>query len=332
MQAIHFQIPEKITVQNIDKFNSVFTFKPLDKGYGVTIGNALRRVLLSSLEGHAITSISIPGVQHEFSTIEGVTEDVVEIVLNLKQVRLRKIVEGPTEKIRLPISQQKVLKAGDIMQVTDAFEVLNPDLVICHVDETAHFTLELSIEQGRGYVPAEENKPENPIQGLIPIDAIFSPVKNVKYHVAYTRVEQKTDYESLSLSIQTDGAMHPEEALERAADILIDHFRLLTDQQTRVPLVLEQEKQVLSTLTDPAFFKMREMLSKPLDELQLSARAYNCLRDADIKTLGDLVQLRLDDISKLRNFGEKSFKELKDLVDSQGLAFGMDISSYLPLT
>ena len=324
MSAIAFQIPEKVSIEKADVFHSIFTFKPLEKGYGVTIGNALRRVILSSLEGYAITSIRLPGVQHEFSTIEGVIEDVVEIILNLKQVRFKKISNNTEDKIFISVSKKKVLKAGDIAKATSSFEILNPELVICNMDESARFELEITIEEGRGYVPAEENKPNNQVKGVIPIDAIFTPIKNVKYHVENTRVGQKTDYESLVLDIQTDGTIHPHDALVHAASIMIKHFSLLADKSSLVVATAPEDAE----LVDEPIRQMQKLLKTPLSDIELSARAFNCLKVAGTKTLGDLVKLEIADMSKFRNFGKKSLKELKELVASKNLSFGMDISAY----
>ncbi len=324
MSTIAFQIPERIAVEKVDEFHGIFTFKPLEKGYGVTIGNTLRRVILSSLEGYAITSLRVPGVQHEFSTIEGVTEDFVEIILNLKQVRLKKIDSRAENKIFVSVNKQKVLTAGDLAKATTGFEVLNPDLVICRMDESARFEMELNIEQGRGYVPADEIKLLNPVKGVIPIDAIFTPIKNVKFHVENTRVGQKTDYEALILSIQTDGTIHPQDALERAAKIMMDHYSLLIDKTRLVEMTGREEVETLNEST----LQMRRLLKTPLSDVELSVRAFNCLKAADIKTLGDLVQLNVSDMAKFRNFGKKSLKELQELVESKGLTFGMDIRSF----
>ena len=324
MPAITFQIPERVATKKVDDSRSIFTLKPLEKGYGVTIGNALRRVMLSSLEGYAITSIRIPSVQHEFSTVEGVMEDVVEIILNLKQVRFKKVGDHAEDKIFIPVSKKKILKAGDITQATSSFEILNPELVICHMDESARFELEITVEQGRGYLPAEENKPPNPVKGLIPIDAIFTPIKNVKYQIENIRVGQKTDYESLVLEIQTDGTIHSEEALECAANILIEHFNLLAGKRKFIEATDAAEPKVVDKLTP----QMCKLLKTSLEDLGLSVRAYNCLKNAHIRTLGDLVRLTIEEISKFRNFGKKSLKELEELVASKGLNFGMDISAY----
>ena len=324
MSAIAFQIPEKMSTQQVSDFHSIFTFRPFEKGYGVTIGNSLRRVLLSSLEGHAITSIKVPGVQHEFSTIEGMTEDVVELVLNLKQVRLKKIAAHTDDKIVVSIKKQKTFKAGDIAKFTSAFEVMNPDFVICHLDPSAQIELEVTVEQGRGYVPAEENTPPNAAIGLIPIDAIFTPIKNVKYKVENFRVEQKTDYEKLTIDLQTDGTVHPDQALKQAANILVKHFSLFSDDS----LVPEADDSDQEGGVDEEMFRMRQLLKTPLAELELSARASNCLKAAELKTLGDIVSLSLESIEKYKNFGTKSINELSSLVASKNLSFGMDISKY----
>lgn len=324
MLSIPFQIPGKISVKHADEFHGIFTFKPLEKGYGVTIGNALRRVILSSLEGYAITSIKIPGIYHEFSTIEGVAEDLVEIILNLKQIRFRKLSSDTENKIFVSVNNKKVLTAGDLAKFTTSFEITNPDLVICHLDEAVRFELELTVEKGRGYVPADENKPDTQIKGLIPIDSIYTPIKNVKYHVENTRVGQKTDYESLIFSVETDGTIHPQTAIERAADIMIKHFALLIDKNKIVETKDLEEMEVL----DESTLQMRKLLKTPLSEMGLSVRAFNCLKAADIKTLSDLVQLKVSEMSQFRNFGKKSLKELQDLIASKNLSFGMDLSAY----
>ncbi len=324
MSILAFQMPEKVVMEKSDDFHGFFTFKPLEKGYGVTIGNALRRILLSSLEGYAITGIRIPGVLHEFSTIEGVVEDVAEIVLNLKQVRFRKVSDNFDNKITVSIKKQKEFKAGDIARFTSAFEILNPELVICTLDESSHFEVELNIEKGRGYVPAEENKPNEQVFGYIPIDAIFTPIKNVKFSVENTRVEQRTDYEKLLLEIETDGSIHPEKALEGAAFILIQHFRLFSDKSIELETGTDSEVEQV----DEEMLHMRKLLKTPLHDLDLSVRAYNCLKAADVKTLGDLVQLEISDMMKFRNFGKKSLAELEQLVSEKNLTFGMDLSKY----
>lgn len=324
MSILAFQMPEKVTMEKADDFHGLFTFKPLEPGFGVTIGNALRRILLSSLEGYAITGIKIPGVLHEFSTIEGVVEDVSEMILNLKMARFKKISDSVDNKIVVPIKGQTKLTAGDIANFTSSFEILNPELVICNIDEKADFELELTIEKGRGYVPSEENKPSEQIFGFIPIDAIFTPIKNVKYHIENTRVEQKTDYEQLVLDIETDGSIHPENALKGAAHILIQHFMLFSDQT----MILESADLKEPEAVDEEMLHMRKLLKTPLNDLDLSVRAYNCLKAADVKTLGDLVRLEISDMMKFRNFGKKSLAELEQLVAEKNLTFGMDLSKY----
>jgi len=317
-------MPDKVVMEKADDFRGVFTFKPLEKGYGVTIGNALRRILLSSLEGYAITGIKVPGVLHEFSTIEGVVEDVAEIILNLKQVRFRKTNENPDGKVTLSVKKQKQFRASDIGKAISGFDILNPELVICNLDETAHFEIELTIEKGRGYLPAEENKPNEQVFGFIPIDAIFTPIKNVRYSVENTRVEQKTDYEKLLIEIETDGSIHPEKALEGAAFILIQHFRLFSDKSIEIETGKDSEIEQV----DEELLHMRKLLKTSLHDLDLSVRAYNCLKAADVKTLGDLVQLEISDMMKFRNFGKKSLAELEQLVVEKGLTFGMDLAKY----
>jgi len=311
-------------MEKADDFHGLFTFKPLEPGFGVTIGNALRRILLSSLEGYAITGIKVPGVLHEFSTVEGVVEDVSEMILNLKMVRFKKISDSVDNKIVVPIKGQNQFTAGDIANFTTSFEILNPDLVICNLDEKADLELELTIEKGRGYVPSEENKPSEQIFGYIPIDAIFTPIKNVKYHIENTRVEQKTDYEQLVLDIETDGSIHPENALKGAAHILIQHFMLFSDQT----MILESADLKEPEAVDEEMLHMRKLLKTPLNDLDLSVRAYNCLKAADVKTLGDLVRLEISDMMKFRNFGKKSLAELEQLVAEKNLTFGMDLSKY----
>ncbi|WMJ75228.1 DNA-directed RNA polymerase subunit alpha [Cytophagaceae bacterium ABcell3] len=324
MSILAFQMPEKVVMEKADDFHGLFEFKPLEKGYGVTIGNALRRILLSSLEGHAITGIKIPGVLHEFSSIEGVKEDVTEIILNLKMVRFKKISEANENKIVVSLKKQEVFKAGDIEKFTTGYKVLNPDFVICHLDSSVNIDVELNLEKGRGYVPAEENKPSEQVFGYIPIDAIFTPIKNVKYSVENTRVEQKTDYEKLLLEIQTDGSIHPEDALKGAANILIKHFMLFSDQNMTFETAKPEEQETV----DEEYLHMRKLLKTSLNDLDLSVRAYNCLKAADIKTLGDLAKLNLQDMMKFRNFGKKSLAELEQLIADKNLHFGMDLSKY----
>ncbi|WP_339606412.1 DNA-directed RNA polymerase subunit alpha [uncultured Roseivirga sp.] len=324
MSILAFQIPEKVVMEKADDFHGLFTFKPLEKGYGVTIGNALRRILLSSLEGYAITGIKIPGVLHEFSTIEGVVEDVAEIILNLKKVRFKKISDTVDNKITVIVEGQDKFAAGDIGKFTSAFEILNPDEVVCNLDSSVKFEIELSIDKGRGYVPAEENRPSEQLFGYIPIDAIYTPIKNVKFSVENTRVEQKTDYEMLVLDIQTDGSIHPENALKGAAHILIQHFMLFSDQN----MILETGSLDEPEQVDEEMLHMRKLLKTQLNDLDLSVRAYNCLKAADVRTLGDLARLEISDMMKFRNFGKKSLAELEQLIADKNLTFGMDLSKY----
>ncbi len=326
MSILAFQMPEKVVMEKADDFQGLFEFKPLEKGYGVTIGNALRRILLSSLEGYAITGIKIPGVLHEFSSIDGVREDVSEIILNLKQVRFKRIVETTDVKTKVvvPIRGKESFKAGEIANFTEAFEVLNPDFEVCTVDSSVDLEVELTIEKGRGYIPAEENKPSEQVFGFIPIDAIFTPIKNVKFAVENTRVEQKTDYEKLILDIKTDGSIHPEDALKGAANILIKHFMLFSDQT----MTFETAKPEEEDAVDEEVLHMRKLLKTPIGELDLSVRAYNCLKAANVKTLGDLASLEVSDMMKFRNFGKKSLAELEQLVAEKGLTFGMDLGRY----
>ena len=324
MSILAFQMPDKVVMEKADDFHGYFEFKPLERGYGTTVGNAIRRILLSSLEGYAIVGVKIPNVLHEFTTIEGVVEDVTEIILNLKQIRFKPLVEDPELRIDVSIAKQDVFKAGDLSKFTNDFEILNPDFEICHTDSSVNLQVEFTVAKGRGYLPAEENKPAEQVFGYIPIDAIFTPIKKVKYSVNNTRVEQKTDYENLSLEIQTDGSIHPESALKEAANILIKHFMLFSDQNITIQTEAKQEEEPI----DEEFLRMRKMLKTPLSELDLSVRAYNCLKAADIKTLGDLVDLEIADMMKFRNFGKKSLTELEELVSSKNLHFGMDVSKY----
>ncbi|AFL84338.1 DNA-directed RNA polymerase, alpha subunit [Belliella baltica DSM 15883] len=324
MSILAFQMPEKVVMEKADDFHGLFTFKPLEKGYGVTIGNALRRILLSSLEGYAITSVKLPGVVHEFSTLEGVVEDVTDIILNLKQVRFKKVHEAIDGKITVEVKNQSIFTAGDIAKFTSSFEVLNPDLVICHLDESKSLEVELTVEKGRGYLPAEESKPKEQVFGVIPIDAIFTPIKNVKYSIENTRVEQKTDFEKLILEVTTDGSIHPEKALQESAKILIQHFMLFSDQT----MVLDSTGVSEPEPIDEEFLHMRKLLKTSLGDLDLSVRAFNCLKAADVKTLGDLAKLEISDMMKFRNFGKKSLAELEQLIQEKGLTFGMDLSKY----
>jgi DNA-directed RNA polymerase subunit alpha len=324
MSILAFQMPEKVVMEKSDDFYGTFEFKPLEKGYGVTIGNALRRILLSSLEGYAITSVRTASVLHEFMTIEGVIEDMSEIILNLKQVRFKKVSDAIEDKITVRIKGQDMFTAGDINKFTTGFEVLNTDMVICHIDPSVELEFEFTVQKGRGYVPAEENRPADQVFGQIAIDAIFTPIKNVKYSIENTRVEQKTDYEKLLIEIQTDGSIHPEEALKGAANILIQHFMLFSDNTMTFETAKAEEEETV----DEETLHMRKVLKTPLADMDLSVRAYNCLKAADIKSLGDLVQLDMSDMMKFRNFGKKSLTELENLVEEKGLTFGMDLSKY----
>lgn len=326
MAILAFQKPDKVIMHKETDFFGQFEFRPLEKGYGVTIGNALRRILLSSLEGFAITSVKITGADHEFSTIKGVIEDVVEIVLNLKQVRFKRIIDGvDNEKIFINVKGQEQFLAGEIGKHTNTFKILNPELVICNMDSSVHLELEITVEKGRGYVPAEENKPKDAPIGLIPMDAIYTPIKNVKYSVEDFRVEQKTDYEKLLIEIATDGSIHPEDALKEAAKILIQHFMLFSDELITMDTQVKEVPQEV----DENVLHIRKILKTPLSDLDLSVRAYNCLKAADIKTLGDLVSYEIGDLLKFRNFGKKSLSELEELAREKGLVFGMDVAKYL---
>jgi DNA-directed RNA polymerase subunit alpha len=302
-----------------------FEFRPLEPGYGITVGNALRRILLSSLEGYAITTVKIEGVDHEFSTIKGVIEDVTDIILNLKQVRFKNEVEDfDSEKVSISITGQEELTAGDINKFMTGFRVLNPELVICRMEPDVKIQMELTINKGRGYVPAVENKPVEEEFGLIPIDSIFTPIKKVQYAVENYRVEQKTDYEKLVLDIQTDGSIHPKDALKEAAKILIYHFMLFSDEK----ITLDTDEKFANEEFDEEVLHMRQLLKTKLVDMDLSVRALNCLKAADVDTLGDLVTYNRNDLLKFRNFGKKSLTELDDLLDNMGLNFGMDITKY----
>lgn len=325
MSILAFQMPDKVVMEKSTDFVGTFEFKPLEKGYGVTIGNAMRRILLSSLEGYAITTVRVQGVLHEFSTIEGVVEDMTEIILNLKQVRFKKLVDNPSNRIALTVKNE-VFTAGLFNNATSSFEILNPDLVICNIAPGKELEIEITVEKGRGYVPADENKQAEQLSGVIPIDAIYTPIKNVKYSVENTRVEQKTDYERLLIEVETDGSIHPEDALKGAAVILLKHFRLFTDQLIEEE-VMPQDGGAVETI-DEEFLQMRKLLKTPLSELDLSVRAYNCLKAADVRTLGDLAKLEVSDMMKFRNFGKKSLIELETLIQEKGLMFGMDVSKF----
>jgi len=328
MAILAFQKPDKVVMLQEDAFFGKFEFRPLEPGYGITIGNALRRILLSSLEGFAITSVKIEGVDHEFSTIPGVIEDVTGIILNLKKVRFKRIVEEfETEKVAIHISGTEVFKAGDISKILTGFEVLNPELEICHLNKKAEIRMELSINKGRGYVPADENRsllaPDD-VQ-TIAIDSIFTPIRNVKYEIENYRIEQKTDYEKLVFEISTDGSIRPKDALKDAAKILIQHFALFSDDNK---IMIEATDTEDLEEFDEEVLHMRQMLKRKLSDLNLSVRALNCLKAADVETLGQLVQHNKNDLLKFRNFGKKSLTELEELLDSLSLSFGMDISKY----
>lgn len=324
MSLLSFQIPEKVIMDKTTDFHGIFEFKPLERGYGVTIGNAMRRILLSSLEGYAITSIRVPNVLHEFSSIKGVVQDVSEIIMNLKMVRFKKISDTIDNKLQISIKNQDVFRAGDISKFTSSFEILNPELIICNLDESVDLEIELFVDKGRGYVPAEENKQSDQLSGYIPIDSIFTPIKNVNYSVENTRVEQRTDYEKLILDIKTDGSIHPEDALKGAANILIQHFMLFSDQN----ITIETGKKEEIEQVDEHFLHMRKLLKTPISDLDLSVRAYNCLKSAEIRSLGDLAKLEISDMMKFRNFGKKSLTELEQLIAEKNLSFGMDVSKY----
>lgn len=325
MAILAFQKPDKVIMLDADDRFGKFEFRPLEPGYGITIGNALRRILLSSLEGYAITTIKVQGVDHEFSTVPGVIEDVTEMILNFKQVRFKqKVEEVDSELVTVTISDQDTFTAGDINKFLTGFEVLNPELVICRMDSSAKLQLDLTINKGRGYIPSVENKPVDAEFGVIPIDAIHTPIKNVKFDVENYRVEQKTDYEKLVFEITTDGSIHPKEALKEAAKILIYHFMLFSDEK----ITLDTDEKFANEEFDEEVLHMRQLLKTKLVDMDLSVRALNCLKAADVDTLGELVQFNRNDLLKFRNFGKKSLTELDDLLESLNLTFGMDISKY----
>ena len=325
MAILQFQKPEKVIVNSTTDTYGQFEFRPLEPGYGLTVGNALRRVLLNSLEGFAFTSINLSGVNHEFSTIKGVVEDVTEMILNLKQVRLKRQIEtSDSEMVKVNIAGKDILTAGDLASFMTSFQVLNPDLVICHLDKSVNIEMNLTIEKGRGYIPAEENKKIDASLGTIALDSIYTPIKNVKYHVENFRVEQKTDFEKLILEIETDGSVVPQDALTDAAQILIQHFLLFTDERMIADVAPIQEVESY----DEEVMEMRKLLLKQLTELELSVRALNCLKAAEVDTVADLVSYTKADLMKFRNFGKKSLTELEDLVSNLGLSFGMDTSKY----
>ncbi|MCO6500654.1 MAG: DNA-directed RNA polymerase subunit alpha [Vicingus serpentipes] len=325
MAILDFQKPDKVIMINSDDYSGTFEFRPLEPGYGITVGNALRRVLLNSLEGFAITSVKIEGVDHEFSAIKGVVEDVTQIILNLKQVRLKQqIEETNNEKLIVTIGGQETLTAGDIGKFTSAFQVLNTDFVICNMEPSVKLQLELTIGKGRGYVPSEENTVSESNIGVIAIDSIHTPIKNVKYGIENFRVGQKTDYEKLVFDITTDGSISPKDALTEAAKILIHHFMLFSDER----ITLEAEEKSAVEEFDEDSLHMRQLLKTKLVDMDLSVRALNCLKAADVDTLGDLVTFNKNDLLKFRNFGKKSLTELDELVENKGLTFGMNVAIY----
>lgn len=325
MAILAFQKPDKVLMLEADNKFGKFEFRPLEPGYGVTIGNALRRILLSSLEGYAICKIRIDGVKHEFATIPGVKEDVTNVILNLKKVRLKRVVEDTdTETATVKVSGQDVFKAGDLNKVLSGFEVLNPELVICSLDPSASFQMEFSVNKGRGYVPADENRDANDPLDVIAIDSIYTPIVNVKYSVENYRVEQKTDYEKLVIEISTDGSIHPKEALKDAAKILIQHFMLFSEDK----IALDSTESDENDEFDEEALHMRQLLKTKLVDMDLSVRALNCLKSAQVETLGELVVFNKTDLLKFRNFGKKSLSELEELLTSLNLSFGMDISKY----
>ncbi|MBK7342757.1 MAG: DNA-directed RNA polymerase subunit alpha [Saprospiraceae bacterium] len=327
MSILEFQQPNKILLQKANDFDGVFEFKPLEPGFGQTIGNSIRRVLLSSLEGYAISAVRIGGVDHEFSTIKGVVEDIIEIVLNLKQIRIKQVIDEEqvtSEKIYLTISGREQFKAGDIEEFTNVFKIMNPDLVICNMETFVTLELELTITKGRGYVPADENLDKEAAIGVLPVDAIYTPIKNVSYQVGNTRVGQRTDYEMLTLNVKTDGTIHPEEAVKEAAKILIQHLMLISDEN----ITFDESGKSEDKVVDEHVLHMRKLLKTSLEDLELSVRAYNCLKAAKINTLAELVQYDMHELLKFRNFGKKSLVEIEELLQDKGLTFGMDISKY----
>ena len=325
MAILNFQKPDKVIMIESTDFEGRFEFRPLEPGYGLTVGNALRRVLLSSLEGYAITSLRIEGVEHEFSTIKGVVEDVTEIILNLKQVRFKQqIEESENETVAISISGQEQLTAGDFQNFISGFQVLNPELVICNMEKSVKIDMEIAIEKGRGFVLSEENKKANAPLGTIFTDAIYTPIKNVKYAIENFRVEKKTDYEKLIFDIVTDGSINPKDALTEAAKILIHHFMLFSDER----ITLEADEIAQTESYDEESLHMRQLLKTRLIDMDLSVRALNCLKAAEVDTLGDLVSFNKNDLMKFRNFGKKSLTELDELVANKGLNFGMDLSKY----
>lgn len=324
MGILNFVKPDKIVLQKATEFEAIFEFRPLEPGYGVTIGNSLRRVLLNSLEGYAIIGINIAGADHEFATLKGITEDVTEIILNLKQVRIKKKVEHdvPVEKVTLSIKNKTEFNAGMIGEASPTFEIMNPELLICTMDNSAKLDIEITIGKGRGYVPAEENKEKNSHFGYIPVDAIYTPIKNVKYAIENTRVEQRTDFEKLIMEVITDGTIHPEDAVKQASRILIQHLMIITDEN----ITFDTKEDKKEDLVDEQTLQLRKVLKTPLEDLDLSVRAFNCLKAAKINSLSELVQYEQEDLMKFRNFGQKSLSEIEQVLHERGLSFGMDLS------
>jgi DNA-directed RNA polymerase subunit alpha len=323
MAILNFQKPDKIVLQKATDFEGQFEFRPLESGFGLTIGNALRRVLLSSLEGYAIVGIKVEGVDHEFATIKGITEDVTEIILNLKQVRFKKNVDHdvPTERINLSIKGRTEFTAGMIGELSQSFQVMNPELLISTMDVTSKLDIELTIAKGRGYVPAEENKQKDAAFGWIAIDSIHTPIKNVRYSIENYRVEQRTDYEKLILDVATDGTIHPEEAVKQASRILIQHLMIITDEN----ITFDNKEDKKEDVVDEQVLQLRKVLKTPLEDLDLSVRAFNCLKAAKINSLSELVQYEQEDLMKFRNFGQKSLAEIDQVLNERGLSFGMDL-------
>jgi len=327
MSILNFQRPEKILLQKANEFEGQFEFKPLEPGFGQTVGNSLRRVLLSSLDGYAISAVRIAGVDHEFSTIPGVVEDMVEIILNIKQIRLKKLVaedQFESDKIYLTLSGKSVFKAGDIDEHTSLFKVMNPSLLICQMEPNVNLELEITVTKGRGYVPADEAIDREAPIGVLPIDAIYTPVKNVSYRIENTRVGQRTDYEKLTIDLKTDGTIHPEEAIKEASRILIQHLILITDENITFEDAVGKEEQVV----DEHILHMRKLLKTSLEDLDLSVRAYNCLKAAKINTLAELVHYDTHELLKFRNFGKKSLVEIEELLVDKNLNFGMDLAKF----
>jgi DNA-directed RNA polymerase subunit alpha len=327
MSILNFQKPDKILMQKATDFEGTFEFKPLEPGFGQTVGNSLRRVLLSSLEGFAISAVRIAGVEHEFATIRGVVEDVVDIILNLKQIRIKQLIADEdisSEKIYLTISGKEEFRAGDIEEHTNVFKIMNPDLLICNMEPFVNLEMELTITKGRGYVPADENLPKDAAIGVIPIDAIYTPIKNVAYKVSNTRVGQRTDYEKLTIDVKTDGTIHPEEAIKDASRILIQHLMLITDEN----ITFEDGGSREDNIVDEHILHMRKLFKTSLEDLDLSVRAYNCLKAAKINSLAEMVKYDTHELLKFRNFGKKSLVEIEELLHDKGLTFGMDLSKY----